>query len=193
MRGVARQEVGWQGRRPANSDVAHCGITSTQPDLLAPSRHANNARRSQRTAIQKRRQGHLICRCSRRVARRRRKSKERSSHRLCAIAVGRNGYRWNRRGGWSRGRGGGRGRQRPWDSRRGVSTPGRWSMSPAGPKGTDSRGCVAGCCCCTSARPSGGAVRTRLRRRRRRRARRGRGGYDQAGGLDGVGPLCRTP
>ena len=65
--------------------------------------------------------------------------------------------------------------------------------APPGPKPSvvvDSRGCIASCCCCTSARPSGDAARRRLRRRRRRRARRDRGGHGQAGGLDGVGPLC---
>ena len=42
------------------------------------------------------------------------------------------------------GRGGGRTRPRPWDSRRGVSPPGRWSRGPARPKAiVDSRGCAA--------------------------------------------------
>ena len=49
-----------------------------------------------------------------------------------------------RRGGRSRARGGVRGRSRPWDSRRGVSTPGRWSRGSAGPKAmVDSRGCIS--------------------------------------------------
>ena len=49
------------------------------------------------------------------------------------------------------------------------------------------------CCCCTLARPSGDAVRRRLRRLGCLRAGRGRGGRGRAGGLDRVGPLCRTP
>ena len=42
------------------------------------------------------------------------------------------------RGGGSRGRGGRWGRPRPWDSRRDVDTPGRWSMRvEEGKKGLD--------------------------------------------------------
>ena len=95
---------------------------------------------------------------------------------------------------WSLGRGGGRTRPRPGNSRRGVSPPGRWSRGPAGPKAiVDSRGCSTSCWCCTPACPGGDAVPRRLHRRGHRRARRGRGGRGRARGLDRVSPLCRTP
>ena len=87
-------------------------------------------------------------------------------------------------------------RPRPWDSRRGGSTPGRESRGPAGPKAivdsTGCRRCITRCCCCTSARPSGDAVRRRLHRLGCRRARRNRGGRGRARGLDRISPLSRT-
>ena len=105
------------------------------------------------------------------------RDRERSSHRLCAVAIGRYWHRRDRRGGMSRGRGGGRTRPRPWDPRRGVNPPGRWSRGPAEPKATvESRGCSTSCCCCTPASPCGDTVRRRLHRRGRRRSSRGRGG-----------------
>ena len=50
------------------------------------------------------------------------------------VAVGRYWHRRDRRGGKSRGLGGGRSQPRPWDSRLGVSPPDRWLRGPAGPK-----------------------------------------------------------
>ena len=35
MRGVARQKVGWQGRRPAYSDVVYCGMERLLSLLLS--------------------------------------------------------------------------------------------------------------------------------------------------------------
>ena len=64
----------------------------------------------------------------------RQKFQERSSYRLCSVAVGWDWYRGDRPGSKSRGHGGGRGWPRPWDSWRGVSTPGRWLRGPAGLK-----------------------------------------------------------
>ena len=82
------------------------------------------------------------------------------------------------------GRGGGRTRPRPGNSRRGVSPPGRWSRGPAGPKAiVDIRGCSTSCCCCTPASPGPGGDTVR-----RRLHRRGAGEPGEAG-ADAVGPV----
>ena len=90
-----------------------------------------------------------------------------------------------RRGGRSRARGGVRGRSRPWDSRRGVSTPGRWSRGSAGPKAiVDSRG----------AAPAAVAVRRRVWVEMRSEdgfAVGGTGEPDEAG-ADAVRPVVST-
>ena len=83
------------------------------------------------------------------------------------------------------GRGGGRTRPRPGDSRRGVIPPGKWSRGPAGSKAiVDSMGCSTSCCCCTPACPGGDAVPRRLHRR-------GAGEPGEAG-ADAVGPVVST-
>ena len=50
------------------------------------------------------------------------------------VAVGWKWHRADRRVGKSRGRGGGRSRPRPWDSRRSCISSGRWPRGPAGPE-----------------------------------------------------------
>ena len=53
---------------------------------------------------------------------------------LGGVAVGRDRYRLNRRGGRSRGQNDGCGRLQTWSSHPGDSTLGGWPMGPAGPE-----------------------------------------------------------
>ena len=168
--------------------------TSVRPAVRASNRHENNARRNRRTAILQRHHRHpssqvqAVCRQGGVES-----VRERSSHSLCTVAVGRYWHRRDGRGGRGKGRGRGRTRPWPWGSRRGVSPPSRWSRGPAGPKAiVDSRGCYTSCCGCTPASPGGDSVRRRLSRRERRGARRGRGRRGMARGLNRISPLSRT-
>ena len=73
MRGVARQKVGWQGRRPANSDLAYWSMArrlSLLFSLLVGLRiRRDGVSELQFNSVAK---GIYLCRCSLRVARSRR-------------------------------------------------------------------------------------------------------------------------
>ena len=113
--------------------------------------------------------------------------KKRSSHRLGAVAAGRNGYRQGRRSCRSRGRNDGQRRSWPWDPRRGVSTPCRWTRGPAGPETIiNSKWRSASGSGCSSARPSDDAAQRRQGCRRCRVARRRNAGRDQISGRGGI-------
>ena len=119
--------------------------------------------------------------------------KKRSSHRLGAVAAGRNGYRQGRRSCRSRGRNDGQRRSWPWDPRRGVSTPCRWTRGPAGPETIiNSKWRSASGSGCSSARPSDDAAQRRQGCRRCRVARRRNAGRDQISGRGGIDSLRRS-
>ena len=89
MRRVARQKDGWQGRRPADGGVTHCGVAhQLSLRFLLPIGMGIMRGGSSELQFSSVTKDIHLGRCRRCVAKRGRKPQE-SSHRLCAVAIGR--------------------------------------------------------------------------------------------------------
>ena len=104
MRKETRQKVDWQSFRPAKGYVAHDGVACGL-GLLFPSPVGVRIARGRVTELKfgSSPEGTQTGRGDGLSVRWRRKPKKRSSHRLGAVAIGRDGYRRGRGGGRSRG------------------------------------------------------------------------------------------